>query len=260
MNSQSLATIAGLLAGSLLTVAAPVQAFSFTTNLGAGSNAPKGDIWLESVTLGSGSVISDFSLVNRANILYNDQYKPTKQNSGAASSDLGDDATGVKLEAATNASVVSSLGNLNLNNIIDTEDSGTFTMNLFFEEAVDKLFFWERGMNSVLGVQAVDASGNLLGNFLELNSKTWKYAGFRIDTQEIDEAQRVGSLGLTLNDLGVNANIAGIQVLAKGKQYNGPDFKVVGADVPEPATMAGLGLVAGAMTMLRRRKATSQEA
>jgi PEP-CTERM motif len=259
MKLKSVAAFTGLLAGSVLALSStPAQAFSFTTNLGAGSTAPKGDIWLDSVELGDGSVINNFSLVNTAKILYNDPY--SGGNSGAASSDIGDNANGAKQEAASEATVVASLGNTNLNNIIDTEDNGTFKMNLFFDSAVDMLFFWERGMNSRLGIQAIDANGNLLGNFLQVYSKDWDYAGFGIDTKEIVGTQQVGSLGISLADLGVSGPIAGIQLLANGSYYNGPDFKVVGssADVPEPATLAGIGLVAGAMALSRRRKASQQ--
>ena len=260
MNSQSHATIAALLAGGLLTVAAHVQAFSFTTNVTPDNPNPKQNIFLQSVEQ-DGMTISNFSLVERANILYNDPY--TGGNTGAASSDRGDKASGVRQEDATNESVVASLRNLNLNNIIDTEDEGSFKINLFFESAIDRLFFWERGMNSILGVQAIDRSGNLIGNLVNLGSLGWDAAGFGIDTKEIGATQPVGSRGINLAEFGLDPsvnNIAGIQVLARGSADNGPDFKVVGANVPEPATMAGLGLVAGAMAMLRRRKTNSQEA
>lgn len=258
MKLKYAAAFAGLLTGGLLAAfSSPAQAFSFTTNFTpslTGSNASKGNIWLNSVMLGDGTSISDFALVSSANLLYNDAY--TGGNTGAASSDLGDKATvGIKKESATSSSIVTSLGNLNLNSIIDTEDTGSFKMNLSFSSAIDNLFFWERGMNSKLQVQALDAAGNLIGNLLTLNSATWNYAGFGIDTTEINETQRVGSLGVSLKDLGVSGPIAGIQ-LVSNRSFNGPDFKVVGsaASVPEPASLAGLGLIAGALVVSRRRK------
>jgi hypothetical protein len=255
MNSKYYTAFASLLTGGFVALSAvSAQAFSFTTNLGPGSAAPKGNIWLKSVTYG-GTTVNSFSLVDRAQIIQNDAI--TKKHPGAASSDRGDNASGINVENPTAGNIVTSLGNLNLNNIIDTEDTGSFKMNLFFQSAVDTLFFWERGMNSTLDVQAIDASGNLLGNLLTLNSKNWSYAGFGIDTTEIEETQRVGSFGLTLDKLGVSGPIAGIQVISK-KNYNGPDFKVVGTytkSVPEPATIAGIGLVAGLMAVSRRRKA-----
>ncbi|MEL7068297.1 MAG: hypothetical protein AAGN15_06530 [Cyanobacteria bacterium J06581_3] len=55
----------------------PAHACSFQTNytqsLG-GSNAVKGDIFLDSVTLESGKVVSDFTLINPARIVSNDIY------------------------------------------------------------------------------------------------------------------------------------------------------------------------------------------
>lgn len=258
MKLTHLSAFAGLLASSLVVCSAPAQAFSFTTNLGPGSVAPKGNIWLESVTLEDSTVITDFTLVDRVDLLSNDLH--TGGNSGAASSDLGDNATeGVKLEVATPESLETSLGNLNLNSIVDTEDSGSFKMNLFFERSVDSLYLWERGMNSRLRLQAIDAAGNLLGNFLDVYSANFDYAGFNIDTREISGQQRVGSRGISLLDLGVDSPFAGVQVTSF-RSSNGPDFKIVGSSesVPEPATLAGIGIVAGSMAFARRRKASAQ--
>lgn len=248
---QSLA-FASLVAGSLLTlIAAPAQAFSFTTNFTG--NDPKGNIFLDSVALADGTVISNFSLVSAANIISNDLW--TGGNTGAASADLGDRATvGLKQEAVTNAGVVAALGNLNLNSIIDTEDTGSFVMDVAFSKAVDMLFFWERGMNSRLDIQALDTKGNLIGNLLNLDSRTWQYAGFGIDTREISGTQRVASRGVSLTDLGVSGPISGLRVTSRSS-YNGPDWKVVGsaASVPEPTAIAGLGLVAGVLAASRRK-------
>ncbi|MBD2536254.1 PEP-CTERM sorting domain-containing protein [Nostoc flagelliforme FACHB-838] len=117
---------------------------------------------------------------------------------------------------------------------------------------LDNLFFWERGRNSDLGVQAVDTSGNLIGNFLKLDRKNQANAGYSIDTLEISNAQQVGSWGVSLKELGVTS-LAGIRLTANGS-YNGPDFKVAARQsVPEPATILGLGVVAG-LGLLRRRR------
>jgi hypothetical protein len=134
------------------------------------------------------------------------------------------------------------------------------TLDLSFNKAVDNLFLWERGKNSKLDIQALDAGGNLIGKLLNLNSSTWQYAGYKLDTLEIPVAQDVGSLGVSLADLGVSGPISGLRVISK-IGYNGPDWKVVGsaaqpASVPEPATLAGLGLVAGSLAASRRRKVT----
>ncbi len=260
---------AGLItSGALALISSPAQAFSFQTNYTAslsGSKASKGDIFLNSVTLTKGQVVSNFSLINAVNIVYNDLY--TGGNTGAASADIGDLATtGIKQELLTNEGAKAVLNNLNLNNIIDTEDTGKFTLDLHFDKAVDNIFLWERGMNSKLDIQALDANGNAMGNLLKLaNSGNWNYAGFSIDTQEISGAQPVGSIGLSLADFGLSGGlIRSVRVISEGKSYNGPDFKLVGsaaaqAKVPEPSTLLGLGaVVAGALVTRRRR--LSQEA
>ena len=264
-----------LLAGSILVGSTvPAQAFSFTTNASP-NNAPKGDVILQSIELDSGKIIDEFVLITGAEILSNDYNDGPSEADGGASSDQGDNVTdGVSEENPDASDIVSSLNNLNLNSIIDTEDGktnsdtrGSFEMNLFFDSRVSQVYLWERGMNSILGVQAIDEDGNVIGDFLELGASVlydpgqyaWDYAGFDIDTKEIQESQPVGSIGLDLSDLGVSTHIAGLRVISdSAKGYNGPDFKIVGASVPEPTAVIGLSVVAGAMALSRRRKASRQ--
>lgn len=263
MKIRSFATRIGLLAGGVLALSsAPAQAFSFQTNFTpalTGKDAAKGDIILDSVTLGDGTVIDDFVLIDLANIVSNDLF--TGGNTGAASSDVGDKATtGLKQEAVTNEGIVSVLNNKNLDNIIDTEDKGNFVIDLFFRRPVNNVFVWERGLNSRLNLQGLSAEGTLIGNLLELNSADFDYAGFNIDTTEIAQAQRVGSIGISLTDLGLTDPIKALRVSSLGKTFNGPDFKIIGGAapstaVPEPSMLLGLGaVVAGALVTRRRRQ------
>lgn len=239
----------GILASSAVSAqAATFTQFDFDTNR-TGSN-PKGNILLNSVTFGN-STVSDFALVTGIDQFNNEQW--TGGNSGAASSDRGDNATGVKAEAPTGDQVVASLGNLNLNNIIDTEDNGAFSMELRLGRSVNHFFFWERGMNSRLMVEALDENGAVLASTV-LNSSNAQYAGFDINTTEISENQPVGAMGLRLDGRTDRLRLISYDRGALGN-FNGPDFKVVGAQVPEPASLAGLGLVAGAIATLRRRSA-----
>lgn len=257
MKFQYISTLTGFIAAGVLALSASTaQAFSFTTN-STYNNNPKDDIWLKSVQLNDGTIIDDFALVNQAKIIYNDAY--TGGNTGAASADRGDNAQGIAVEDPTNQQVVAALGNLNLNNIIDGEDSGKFIIDLFFDQAVNKLFFWERGLNSDLAIQALDSQGKVIGNLLKILRSEWDDAGYSINTTEISDAQNVGSKGVSLADLNLSgySSITGIRVSANSS-FNGPDFKFVGAvaqSVPEPASLLGLGLVAG-MLVVSRRQAT----
>lgn len=264
MNFRHLFTWAGLIAGGTLALcAAPAHAasvsfsqFNFSTNYSSAhrdmAQISVNDIWLQTVSAGGMTFgQSDFSLVNRAQVIANDAY--TGGNTGAASADRGDRASGINVEDPTNADIVGVLGNLNLNNIIDTEESGKFTMDLWFNRPIDRLFVWERGMNSKLMVQALDAMGAILAQS-ELDSSKSAYAGYDINTTEIGGRQRVGAMGLALNGAMTNR----FRLISTGSAYNGPDFKVVGAAVPEPMTMAGTAIAAGAFVAARRKRKSAE--
>jgi hypothetical protein len=284
MNTKlfpALATVAATV--GMIAFQTPAKAFTFTTNLTtSGVPDAKGDILLKSVTYG-GKTTSDFAFVKAVEIINNTPVKSglnpntktsnpedrtkSNDNSGAASTDKGDrasspivngkavDVSGIK--NPTGSEMAAYLGNNNLNNIIDTEDGGNFKLNLSFTTAVSSFLFWERGMNSTIRVQALDAMGNLIGNLLKLNSSSWGKAGYGINTLEIGGTQKVGAWGVSLADLGVSSPISAIQVSSLGsKGDRGPDFKVIGAEpVPEPMTMAGLALGASGLAAARRRRA-----
>ena len=252
------AIAAGTASAALLSFAGSASAFTFTTQYEG--TAGKNDVFLKSVTLEDGEIVSDFSFIKGANIVSNDQY--TGGNTGAASADKGDNATtGIKVEDASAEDIAFNLGTNNLNNIIDTEDSGSFQIDLHFDKAMDNLLVWERGMNSDLGIQALDADGNLIGNYLKISRSDWVSAGYSIDTLEIGGAQKVGSFGVNfMADLGVSGPVSSVRFFSQSG-YNGPDWKFVGtrverfeepSDVPEPTMLLGLGLVGGAAFLKRK--------
>ncbi|MFK8185347.1 MAG: exosortase-dependent surface protein XDP2 [Phormidesmis sp.] len=267
MNIRNLTINASIVASSILILfSEPAHAFSFTTHYTEthqGSEASQGDIFLNAITLEDGKIIDDFALISSANIISNDLY--TGGNSGAASAEIGDLATtGIKEEQLTNEGAKAVMNNLNLNNIIDTEDAGHFILDFNFEQAVDNIFIWERGMNSRLDIQALDADGNLIGNKLELSeSRTWDNAGFQLDTKEIEGNQAVGSIGVNLADLGLDSGyISSLRVSSEGAAYNGPDFKILGSvaenapqSIPEPSVLLGLGAIIAGIATHRRRAA-----
>lgn len=259
--------LATLIAGLAVTATAGIaEAFTFKTNYSldstlSGNNQWRGDILLNSVEYG-GNTYSDFALVNSVNILQNDNW--TGGNSGAASADQGKFVTnGLSQERLTNAGAVTALGNNNLGSIIDGEDRGAFSMNLFFDKGVQDILVWERGLNSAMDIQAIDVSGNAIGNLLHLAQGNFANAGYRLGTKEIgNNIQSVGSVGVTLAQLGVtDSAIFGLRVSAK-KSYNGPDWKIVGVaaekpttNTPEPFSMIGGAIALGGAALMKRRAA-----
>jgi hypothetical protein len=260
----------GLALSSVLTFSNSAKAASFTNNFTPNPADPTRDIFLRSITQ-NGVRLTDFNFVNRANIVRNTAI--SRGSVGGASTDRGDEATNpgglspkdslVAGNAADAAAVAAYLGNNNLNNIIDTEDNGFFTLDLTFTNPVlansngtDSLFFWERGGNADLSVQALDNSGNLIGRSFRIRRNLWTPAGFSINTTETTGAQPVGAYGVSFANLGLNSTsvINGIRLIAENN-FRGPDFKVIAAStpVPEPATILGLGSIA-ALALVRRRQ------
>ncbi len=240
----------GVATSCLMMSAASAQAFTFKTN--TVGNGPTGDILLESVEIGN-TVITDFVLVNGAEIetapFFNDEF--TGDNTGAASSDDTVDGTkGLTEEKPGNADIVASLGNEYLSSIVDTEDNGSFRMQLSFDGVFNKLLFWERGHNSDLEVTINNVTKKLFRTDFDQGITNYK-----LETTEITpNEQEVGSYGIDLAHFGITGKYSGPVILSTESAFNGPDFKVVGVAVPEPATMLGLGVVAGAGFLASRRK------
>ncbi|TAE53577.1 MAG: PEP-CTERM sorting domain-containing protein [Nostocales cyanobacterium] len=256
--------VSGVLAGTQ-----SAKAAGFVSNITY--TDPTRDVTLNSITQ-NGTTFNDFSFVNRTVIQYNTP-RTANPNSGAASTDRGDNVftPEVPQEAPASEAITAFLGTNNLNNIVDTEDTGSFIIDVFFDNEIqqdnsglDSLFFWERGMNSRLGIQALNAAGNVIGNSRIVSETRLanNYAGFQINTSEISSAQNVGSWGVNLNELGVG-RLSGLRLTADAS-FNGPDFKVIARNggrttrVPEPTTILALGAVAG-MTFLRRRQSVLQK-
>ena len=256
INFTKLVIAGSVASAALLAVASQASAFTFTTNFeGQGG---KRDVFLKSATLENGEVVDNFSFIIGATIVNNDAY--SGGNTGAASVDRGDKATtGLAKEDPTAEKIAFNLGNNNLNNIVDTEDSGNFQIDLHFSQALSNVLIWERGMNSDLGVQALDVEGNLIGDYLKVDRDDWAYAGFKINTTEIGGSQKVGSFGINLvDDLGVSGPVASVRFFSESS-FNGPDWKFVGTaaaeDVPESSLALGLLLLGS--SILRQRKLAS---
>lgn len=260
LSISKFAVATGFATGALFSCIGTGSAFAFGFEFGAtysSNDSPTGDILLESVMIGE-EIIEAFSYVTSAEVVFNDPY--VGGNSGAASADTGDNATGgVRAEDATANDIVTNLTTNNLNHIIDTEDDGSFVIDLKFGKTLDNLLIWERGMNSDLGIQAVDAGGNLIGNRLEITRNMWFDAGFAINTSEIKNDQKVGSMGINIfSDLGVESGAVETIRFFSTSEFNGPDWKFVGTDstrVPEPAFLLGLGIFGSVLMLQKRAKA-----
>jgi hypothetical protein len=283
----SLGVAGGVIAGSLALGVGPAQAapglFQFDTtisypNTGAGGNVncfstTQCDIALQSVkALDTGKTwsvdqllkVTDVALIENRN----------DQTIGGVSIDRGVLANGLAQESlkvetgaqkalfntsADEKNIVAALGQskpiFNLNNILDTEDTGQFKMDLLFDkgQSFDSVLLWERGLNSKLRVQAItQVAGNQATGFGETVdvSSTWRDAGYQVETTEISGAQRVGSQGVHFG-----SSIFGVRLFAD-ESFNGPDFKIaaVRTKIPEPGMVAGLGAIAGALLLRRVRR------
>ncbi|WP_427161834.1 exosortase-dependent surface protein XDP2 [Aliinostoc sp. HNIBRCY26] len=269
MKTQNIFTSVVLALSASVAMSNSAKAGTFVTNFSPNPVIdPTADITLDSIIRNDGRMISDFQLVSSVNII------TTGGVPGTVSTDNGDTATpppGLNPnENPSAAEIAAYLGNKNLNNIIDSEDNGEFELDVFFDSPVlsdntasDSFFFWERGLNSSIQLQALDESGNLIGNAFTIDKSLWELAGFQIKTTEITQAQDVGAFGVSFANLGLTSGtlVSGLKLIAFDS-FNGPDFKLLAhtsiccVPIPEPATMMGLGAVAGLMLMRRRQSRT----
>jgi hypothetical protein len=199
-------------------------------------------------------------------------------NSYALNPDRGDNATHFAGEsnAQKSGTLHEVFGQSNLAYLLDGESNVEWSLDLKYGAGgfitynsgsnSPELMMMERGRNSSINVQAILAGGALSNTFLlDFHSGAGKsgLADYTLDTTEIAGAQSVGGIGLSLDAFGVpnGTKIYGYRFSvnnAPGNTFDGPDFmgfvagQTAPTAVPEPASMAVLGL--GAAALLRRRK------
>lgn len=280
MKAKKIFISAGLVLSTVLGVSSNAQAADFTIDFTPKPADPKGDITLTSITQNGITLFPDTNLltVQTAKIVENTP-KTLSINSGAASTDAGDNATKPfptreDLQAGNaqhETEIAAYLGNYNLNNIVDTEDrNSAFKIDVKFNALIgsdnrglDSFFLFERGKNSDIAVQAIDKDGNLVGDIFKVTRNLWKNPApnYAIDTTEVTNRQAVGWYGVSFGNLNLSSTtvLSGLRLIAE-KDFNGPDFKVFAQtgnpnpnDIPEPATILGLGSVA-ALAFVRRRQ------
>lgn len=309
-SSQTLSMQPTLLFGTSLLAAtlpvllsAPVAAasfssFSFVTNRTATPappssptllNDPTRDIRLDSILAANGTLYQHFELVSAARILQNDTYTATNGNtygilnSGRGSNTQADSLIdeGPSKPIETDADIVSSLGNLNLNSLVVTRESApTASFEVSFTRAINKVFFWERGGSagsstygdSDLLVEAIDDFGNVTASYRILR-QNYSPAGYNISTVVSPILNNgpfnIGSIGLSLDGgatrtLRLTSSDNNRGPIGGTPPYygdNGPDFKLVAVAVPGPLPiLGGVASLAWSRQLRRRVNAFSQSA
>ncbi len=161
----------------------------------------------------------------------------------------------------TLAEVFGSFGGYkNMSWIVDGEDNGAWTLDLFLtagqwldadgDSGSVELAILERGGNSDLSIRGIRGDGSLTGAISMLRGSTGN-TGWSLDTLEIDGNQQVKGVGISLDASW--QNIVGFRFEA-ANGMNGPDLVGVGITnslVPSPGALALLG---AAMIIGRRRR------
>jgi hypothetical protein len=291
MSRLSIASLP--LAGALLCILFPIQAsaasfssFPFTTNRTASPatgpnvvNDPTRDIRLDSVTAADGTTYSVFEVVSGAKILQNDTYTLSNgQTYGILNSGRGGNTPsdllvgeGPSKPVDSAADIVGSLGNLNLNSLVVTrENASTASFEVYFNNPIDKIFFWERGGSagsatygdSDLLVEALDDIGDVIASYKILR-QNYTPANYNISTVVSPILNNgpfnIGSIGLSLSGAttrtlrltSTDNNKGPIGGTPPYYGDNGPDFKLVAT--PGPLPVFGVSTALAWSRALRRR-------
>jgi len=285
----AIALAIAVVATTLPAQAASFTPFSFKTNVTTSStvipdllNDPTKDIRLDSVQYG-GQTVNQFQVLSSGKVIQNDTYTlPSGETYGILNSGRGPNTDtdplieeGPSKPNPINLDIAASLGNLNLNSLLVTRESADKAIiEVSFAKPVNTFFFWERGGTpgtSVAGdsdilIDAIAGDGNtILASYKVLRANYTK-AGFNISTlvnrpnpQDPPLLNNgpfnIGSIGISLN--GISAKT--LRLTSEGNNLgpangdNGPDFKLIAAQVPEPSLLLST-LIAGGLGLVLKRK------
>jgi len=151
-------------------------------------------------------------------------------------------------------------GYKNLSYIIDGEDNGSWTLDLLFaagqtlsadsNNSTIELAVLERGRNSDFNIYGITTSRTLTAPIFVPRANVTD-AGWNLDTLEIDGAQPVGGVGLSLDSSWTN--LIGFRIESQSS-FNGPDIVAVATarPIPTPGSIALLSI--GGLFAKRRRR------
>lgn len=261
-------TLGALAAAGAAFAAAPAHAVVFdafafdsqvsTSGLFGGVNGiyGNGDVRLDSVSFG-GTTYSQAQIttVASARIVLDDALDAVNGGGNLAAgrgiNSVADNwaPQGPATVTPTSADLYGALANHNLTSLVVTrENPGSAVLDVSFATPTDTFLFYERGFNSDLQVQALNASNQVIGSYTILRAN-YANTGIVVSTDNgafLLAGQALGSIGLHTDQAVSTLRLSSYR--SDVLNYNGPDFKVLGVSpVPEPETyalmLAGLGMV-----------------
>ena len=188
----------------------------------------------------------------------------TSGNSVSGNPDRADSASLMTSEGAGKGTLRdvfgSDLGYKNMSWIIDGEDSGAYTIDLYYgpgrwinsdnDASTMELSVLERGGNSDFNVYGIKQDGTRTAAIFVSRSQTAR-VGWTLDTLEIGGSQQVHGVGISFDDSW--DHLIGVRIESR-TNFNGPDIVAVGSVCAVP-TPGSLGVLAtGTVVGLRRRR------
>jgi len=232
-----------------------VTVFGFSSYVSRSAEGPTGDVRLDSVTRDDKTWSqNDLQTVEWARILVDDGVDEARGGHNLASgrgidSELdGWEDEGPATITPDGGDLAESLGNFNLTSIVVTrENLGTASVEVRFPNPSDTFFFWERGSatspttaNSDVLVEALDGFGRVIASHKLLRSEytptgiaitTWN-GSFASPSTPGGTPPQLGSVGLALSTKVARLRLTSVQQAAGGTVDDGPDYKVIAADLP----------------------------